>query len=171
MRSKLLNLVAFQLAWFACVLGAARGVPWVGPLVVCVFIAWHLSSVGAPRREATLLLGVALLGTVLDTMQARAGVFAFSAAGGYAGFTPPWLIALWLAFAATLTGSLSWLAGRYWSAALCGALAGPLSYYAGHQLGALYLPPDRAWSLIVLALVWGTLLPALLWVAGRTHER
>jgi hypothetical protein len=28
----LVNFVAFQLGWFACVLGAAQGLPWLGPV-------------------------------------------------------------------------------------------------------------------------------------------
>lgn len=75
------------------------------------------------------------------------------------------MIALWPNFATTLHSSLRWLAGHYIVAALLGAVAGPLSYYAGAQLGALTLHPTLAVSMIALAVVWGITLPILLWLA------
>ena len=33
------NFVAFQVGWFACVLGAARGWPLLGPLVALAILA------------------------------------------------------------------------------------------------------------------------------------
>ncbi len=35
----LLNFAAFQIGWFACVLGAANGFPWLGPVVVAAVVA------------------------------------------------------------------------------------------------------------------------------------
>ena len=34
MTHPLVSFVAFQVCWFACVGGAARGLPWLGPLAV-----------------------------------------------------------------------------------------------------------------------------------------
>jgi len=61
----------------------------------------------------------------------------------------------------TLPLSLDWLSGRPRFAALCGAIGGPLSYYAGASLGALDLPGEPRMSLLILAAVWGILLPGL----------
>jgi hypothetical protein len=34
-----LNLAAFQVGWFSCVLGAANGYPFIGPVVVAMVVA------------------------------------------------------------------------------------------------------------------------------------
>jgi hypothetical protein len=46
------NLVAFQIAWFACVLGGAHGLPWLGVGVAALVVALHLWMSDAPRRES-----------------------------------------------------------------------------------------------------------------------
>jgi hypothetical protein len=45
--SKLTNFIAFQVCWFACVLGAAKGMEWIGPLSVALFLAWSLTLVAS----------------------------------------------------------------------------------------------------------------------------
>ncbi len=40
----MLNFVAFQLGWFACVLGAANALPWLGPVVVATVVSLHLAT-------------------------------------------------------------------------------------------------------------------------------
>lgn len=37
------NIVAYQAAWFACVLGAAYGMPWIGAAVCLAVVAAHLA--------------------------------------------------------------------------------------------------------------------------------
>ena len=51
-----LNFAAFQLGWFACVLGGANQMPWLGTLVAALIISWHLSLAQRPGRELTLLI-------------------------------------------------------------------------------------------------------------------
>jgi hypothetical protein len=36
------NFVAFQTGWFACVLGAANGMPWLGVIVAVLVVGWHV---------------------------------------------------------------------------------------------------------------------------------
>ncbi|MFZ0468432.1 MAG: DUF2878 family protein, partial [Thiogranum sp.] len=47
------NALAFQLGWFACVLGGANQLPWAGTLVAVLIAAWHLSRAQRPGRELT----------------------------------------------------------------------------------------------------------------------
>ncbi|MBE0603035.1 MAG: DUF2878 family protein, partial [Deltaproteobacteria bacterium] len=50
-----LNIVLFQAAWFASVLGAARGWYWAGPLAVALAAAVCLAQAEDRRKEALLL--------------------------------------------------------------------------------------------------------------------
>ena len=163
----LVNIIAFYLAWFACIWGAAHQFPLLGPIVVVAVLGLHFSFLSgySLAQELRLLLIAGVLGFVLDSFQAFIGTFSFRKTGPEAWVSPVWIVALWLAFATTLHTSLRWLSGRYGLAAILGAIGGPLSYYSGAQLGALALNPDNTFSFIVMAIAWGIAMPILVWLA------
>ncbi len=162
----LINFLAFQVGWFASVLSAAHGMPWIGGCVVGAVIALHLWSARAPRRELTLILLAALIGLVWDSAMMRAGWLSYSSGVLVPGFAPYWIVAMWMLFATTLNVALRWLHGRYALAAALGAVAGPLAYYGGQELGGVRLE-DLQWALTALATGWAVATPALVWLAIR----
>jgi hypothetical protein len=161
---KTVNVVLFQAAWFAAVLGAARGEFWLGPFAMLPVLAIHLALRGYWQGELKLLLAAGMLGFLFDTTVVLAGVFTPLAHLFPRPFSPPWMVCLWLNFAATLNVSLSWLHGRYPLAALFGAVGGPLAYYGGAQLGATEGVPTAS-GMLILALGWGVMTPLLVWLA------
>lgn len=161
-----LNFVAFQVAWFACVASAARGAPWLGVFVAVAAVAAHASISARPRRELVLVLVAITLGAVYDSSIAALGWITYNSGEFVSGMAPLWILALWALFATTINVSLRWLRGRRGVAALLGALAGPLSYYAGERLGALVLVEPIAASL-ALAIAWAIFTPVLIEVAQR----
>ncbi len=167
-----INVVLFQAAWFAAVLGAARGLLWLGPLSMIPVLAVHLALQENRRGEVQLLLAAGLLGFLFDTAFVAGDVFTPLQHLFPRPFSPPWMICLWLNFAATLNVSLGWLRGRYLLAALFGAVGGPLAYYSGARLGATEALPTTT-GMLLLAIGWGFMTPLLVWLArafsgGRT---
>lgn len=160
----LLNLLVFQAGWFACILGAAYNRSFVGPLAAVVLLALDFSFVSDRKRSAALILAVGGIGTAIDTFLGLIKVFSFKNDLLPTWFCPLWLTALWMIFASTLPVSLKWLTGRPWLSAPLGAIVGPISYYAGAEFGALELS-HRVGNLIILAVLWGLLLPILMWLA------
>jgi hypothetical protein len=79
------------------------------------------------------------------------------------------MVMLWVNFAITLNVSLRRLHGRYLLSALLGAVGGPAAYYGGAGLGAMTAIPDTV-SLIVLAIVWGVVVPALFRIASVINK-
>lgn len=168
----LINILAFQLGWFACVFGAARGSLWTGPIVVTLSLALHLTFAKDRWEETRLFILAAMVGFLLDSIQAATGTFSFTTVETMPGWSPPWLsppwmVALWPNFATTFHTSLSWLTGRYALAACLGAIGGPLSYYAGARLGALTFPEKLATHLFIVGLVWAIAMPVLLKLAEK----
>ena len=51
MTRTVINVVAFQGGWLACVLGAANGMPWIGPAVCLPILALHLAWAARPLWE------------------------------------------------------------------------------------------------------------------------
>lgn len=169
---KVINVVLFQAAWFAAVLGAARGILWLGPLSMIPVLALHLTLQENRLGEAKLLLAAGLLGFLFDTTFVAVGVFTPLQHLFPRPLSPPWMICLWLNFAATLNVSLAWLRGRYILSAAFGAVGGPLAYYSGARLGATEALPTTT-GMLLLAIGWGIMTPLLVWLArtlsvGRT---
>lgn len=155
---KLINFLGFQLVWFACVLTAAHGRPWLGLAVFAAVVALHLRL--SPNRvaELKLLAAAAVVGALAESALLFTGVLRFPGAG-----LPLWMVALWVNFAATLRVALSWLAGRYALGAAVGAVAGPLAYLGGERLGAIAVQQPLG-----VALEWAIATPLLLWLAKET---
>lgn len=162
---KLINVALFQAAWFAAVLGVARGVLWLGPVVMIPTLAIHLALQENRRGEVKLLLAAGLLGFLFDTVFVAGGVFTPLQHLFPRPFSPPWMICLWLNFAATLNVSMAWLRGRYVLAAAFGAVGGPLAYYSGARLGATEVLPTMT-GMLLLAIGWGLMTPLLVWLAS-----
>jgi hypothetical protein len=162
----LINFVAYQVAWLACVLGGANGLPWAGVAVTAVAVAIHLVLVRSPGRDAVLILAVAAIGAVWDGLLAGLGLLQYPSGMVLPWLAPVWIIALWAGLATTLHVSLRWLLGRWRLAALFGAVGGPLAFYAGMRLGAVSFP-DPVAALLALAVGWSVLMPLACWIAVK----
>ena len=160
------NFVAFQLGWFACVLGAANGLPWVGPLVVLALVALHLARARRPLQELRLIGLAMTMGLLLDSLLLATGWLSYPTGLWLPGLAPYWIVAMWALFATTLNVSMGWLRGRPLLAVLMGAIGGPLSYLGGEQLGGIELTAPVA-ALSALAIAWAVAMPLLMWAAER----
>jgi len=100
------NVVLFQLGWFACVLGAAHDLPWIGVPAAVAIIAWHLARAAQPKPEFALIAAAALLGALFETLLVQSGWVRFARGTLIEGTAPYWMITLWAIFATTLNVSL-----------------------------------------------------------------
>lgn len=163
----LLRLAAFQVGWFLCVLGAAHGLSWVGPLWVLYWSLLHLLMAAAPRVSAALILKCAILGTALDSVLAAAGLLRFEGWSLASFLSPLWMMALWINMATVMDLLTAMHRDRLFLGTISGAVAGPLAYFGGAELGALEFAEPRAAGLGALAVVWGLALPGLMIATRR----
>jgi len=164
----IINFVLFQLAWFACVLGAAYHFPWLGVVVTLLVLGWHFFHTKHHKHELLLILTALLIGAVFDQMMLSMNWVNYQAHGWSSDWVPVWILALWLAFASTLNLSLAWMQGRHVIAVLFGAGGGPLAYFGAENLGAVSLPSTNAY--IVLGIGWAVITPTLLLVANKLNK-
>jgi hypothetical protein len=162
------NIIAFQIAWFACVLAGANGYPWIGIAVAGAGMALHLKQSLRPAQEALLLAATALIGAIWDGLLVGLGILVYPSGIFLPWVAPSWIIAMWASFATTFNVSLLWLRGRWYLAALFGGIGGPLAYYAGHKLGGVSFPEPAA-AMAALATGWAVLMPLLLRLAERLN--
>ena len=165
------NFVFFQVAWFACVVGAAQNRAWVGLLAVALASAWHLKVSALRIPETRLLLAALIIGAVWESALVAAGLLVYPHGTVITGVAPPWIVAMWPLFATTLNVSMRWLKngtpqGRWLIAAVLGGIAGPLSFVAGQSLGAVVFS-DAVQTTAVLAIGWALLMPLMIWLANK----
>jgi len=166
MTRTVVNLVAFQAGWMACVLGAANGRPWAGALAVVAAVVLHLSLAANRAAEIRLIVFAATLGLVFDSALLSTGWVSYPSGMLSAYVAPYWILAMWALFATTLNGCLRWIKRSVWLAAVLGAIGGPLSYLAGARLGGIELI-DPVPALVALALIWAFAMSALVLAARR----
>jgi hypothetical protein len=164
-----LNIVLMQLNWFACVLGAAHGLPWVGVASSLALATWHLARAGDVRVEARLMAAALVLGLLIDSALAAGGFVVFVSGVVLPSLTTPWMLGLWLGFATTLNASLSWLLARPTLAILFGIVGAPVAYWCGARLGAIELGPAIQ-SLIAIGIAWGVAM-AVFALLARSQRR
>lgn len=169
LRHQLINFVAFQLGWFACVLSAANNQPLLGIVCALLLLGLHFSLSSQLRRDLLLVSGIALIGSSWDSLLTWQQLMLFSSGQYHHNLAPAWISAMWLMFATTINVSLRWLYQRYWLAALLGAIAGPLAYNAGAALGAVSMP-QPVLALLVMSIGWALMMPLFIKLAERIEQ-
>ena len=166
----ILNFVLFQLAWFACVVGAAEGYPSIGVLVTVLAVIWHLYKAHDYCAELQLICAALLIGVTFDQIALSTHLIDYVHHGWgensiNAMLVPTWILALWVGFATSLNVSLRWMHDRYLIAVIFGAVGGPLAYMAASRLGAVTL--NSTASYIMLSVGWAMITPLLLRISAK----
>lgn len=167
---KAINFIAFQSAWFAAVLGAAHGMPWLGVVAVSIALVLHLAL--SPNWLPELLLALAAAGTgfVFDSVLIASGSFSPIPYVFPVPFSSLWMVMLWVNLATTMNVSMAWLRNRYALGAVFGAIGGPMAYYSGAKLGAMTRLPEPG-GMLWIGIAWAVALPLLYGAAKMLTER
>ncbi|NKB35170.1 MAG: DUF2878 family protein [Pseudomonadales bacterium] len=158
--SKPMNLILFNLMWIGLVIGRESLILVTIPIVA--IYAYILVREGKVKIHQLLL--PACIGIAIDSALTLFGIFSFS---GSSLILPLWLITLWLAFATTLTQSLSFLGRNKIFSVVAGGIAFPFNYAIGERVGAVSFAEPYLLSLVIIGLIWMFVLPLLFIV---THE-
>jgi hypothetical protein len=164
----ILSWLAFQVVWVACAIDAAAGQGWFGLAAALLFTVAMLAQSTQASRDAGTVVASAVAGFFIESALIGAGLIKFAAPWPVTTLAPAWIVALWMAFGATLP-TLDRTLGphRLKIAGILGAVAGPLSYIAGARLGALQIVGPTTMTLLALSTAWAIALPALLLLLRR----
>lgn len=154
-----INIGIYQAIWFLCIF-----LENVGALLSLPLILLHLYLSPYKLQDAKQVAIFLLAGVIIDGTLHALGFITYNVS---AYPIPPWLVVIWLALATLPHHSLNWLKGRYKLSTLFGALGGPLAYWAGVRVGAATFNWSLLISLITLAIIWGTLWPSVMCIAGK----
>ena len=167
------SVIGLNAGWFACVLGAAWDVHWLGVVIVLPLGVIHVWVIGKERLLPAILLGLASLvvGLVLDTALITAGAYEPNRWLLPTPMTTIWLLMLWVNFSLALNESLKWLQEHLCAAAILGFLFGPLAYLAASRLGAVQLMIPVSSSLILIGIAWLAAMPLMSLIAKSLYHR
>lgn len=161
------NAVSFQAMWFIAVLFGDTW-PLGAVFLLVLFNLFCLKIIyGKCFAWANELLTLALclvVGFLVEVFNLRIGVWSDATADAV---PPGWLLALWVAFATSLHGSLAFLQKRLGLAALAGLIFSPISYFAGAKLSPSYALADSTWSLVIIGMTWFLVMPFLMFIAEK----
>lgn len=166
-----INQAFFQLSWPACVIGAGNGMLWPGALVVGLFCVWQLQPARMHRRDPFVVGAFIATGLAVDTLWLRAGIVDYATAWPAAGFTPAWLLLLWVSLALTVNHSLGVFKQRWRLFMVLASIGSPISYSVAAGFGAVtWLAPS--WLVIVcVGPIWGLVVGLLFRQAGLDRSR
>jgi hypothetical protein len=162
----LINFSLFQLSWFACVIGAAKDLPWLGVIITFIFVIWHLSRAKIAHQELLLLVCALVLGGLFDQTMQSLNLISYQAHLWSEALIPAWILALWLAFSCTLNVSLRWMRGKHLIAIIFGLIGGPLAYIGAAKLGAASIIQTPQ-SLIAISIGWAIITPLLIRISQK----
>ena len=169
MYRNIINLIMFQIGWFACVLSAASALAWLGVITVAMLVSIHVYYTTNRRHEILLLMCAGLLGFIWESSLASISVISYPGQSGHL-LAPVWMVALWINFAMALNFSLAWFKHHLILASLAGLIFAPLAYYAGVRLGAMTFHNDWI-ALSIIGIGWSILFPFLSWLAHCMAEK
>lgn len=165
------NVIGNQLVWLCAVIGAGHGLRWPALLAASVYVGSQLAWSVQPGVEIRLLGAALLCGLLVDGVAASSGWVQYAAGNTAAWLAPVWILALWAAFAMTLTVSLATLQRHLRIAALVGLLLAPLAYLsAARGWSAVGFTEPRWQGMALLGIGWSMALP-LLAVCARYWQR
>jgi hypothetical protein len=161
---KIVNLIWFQSIWISAILWQNQ---WLGLLALLLVV--HILLVEEKRQEIGLWLIGGTVGIIVDSTLTILGIFVFPDPTFLIPI-PAWLVVIWLAFLGTLRHSMSYLLNKPIIAAGLGAIAAPISYFAGMRLGAVEFSHSVAITWAVLAVCWGVLMPVLVLISNHLDK-
>jgi len=147
------NLVFFNTLWLACVIGRDDFL-WLSAPLLVIYAGLLLK---AGKIQFVQLLIPATIGLAVDGAMVIGGLLTFDSAL----LLPLWLMLLWVNFSITLGLALRWLERHFWLCSLAGAIAFPLNYSVGEQLGAVTYTAPYPLVITLMASIWAIGLPLL----------
>ncbi|KRG64234.1 hypothetical protein ABB26_08600 [Stenotrophomonas humi] len=174
MRRPLLNLLGNQLVWLCAVAGAGRGWQWPALLASALYVVSQFASASQPRVELRLLLLALVCAWLVDGVAAASGRVDYAAAP-LGWIPPPWIMALWAAFAMTLTSSMAFLRRNWLLPVTFGLLLAPLAYLsAARGFDAVRFAAPAWQGVLLLGVGWSVALTLLTLCArhwSRTNQQ
>lgn len=171
----LIHTVSYYVAWFACIMLAARGYAWISSLTVvaCVLLQLYWQhQTERPLQGLWLLLAIVVsISTLIDSILVYKGIVIYSANPFSPYFTSPWMITIWISFTVVLYATLISLFEHLLLLGFLSFLGFALAFRIGGSLGAAFFPYGSDITSILIGLIWSCLLPFCVYCYQRVKDK
>jgi len=165
------DLLLFVMGWQASIFAAARGWPFLGPVVVSGLILLHACTWDQPTRRLQILCLTAVIGTLLESLAIRGRLYIPVDLAHASLLCPLWITGLWMLVGTVLPSLCQVLRHRLWLASLLGGAAAAAAYPLAVWLGAIQTLQSPLVAIISWTLSWAVILPILLVFTERRMFR
>ena len=118
-------------------------------------------------KTSLIAISQACIGITIDCGLIWLGYFTFpTAPESLWPLVPIWIVPIWLGFGFSQFDMAPSFKGRYWLAAILGAITGPISYKAGVEMDVLQINGSLIW----LGALWCLLFPGFVWMNLALEE-
>jgi len=169
MNKPLVNAILFHIVWVVCIQGSNE----LAALATLLFLVVHGVFFIKNPTEWVLIIGVASVGTALDSVILNLGFFEFFGKSEFVfdktavSLAPVWLACLWLSFATTINHSFYWLHNRLPILFVICLCIIPFSYFVGARVSGSTIQSPLFTALFAEALQWVFVFPTALMAAKK----
>ena len=170
-KNNVINFIIFQINWAICVFAAAKGYPWLGPMIVFIWCLIHTYMYRSfILVELPILLITGCIGYLVDSFLVVFNFIEFPLHAQFGYLSPLWMVALWVSFSTTFRHSMSWLREKYILASFFALIGGPFAYLAGQKIGAINGLIDIP-NILVVGILWAIVFPSILYTLNRIEKK
>ena len=149
--NNIFTLVGFKITWLACIFGELYFNSWVGFITGAIYLVIFFLNIEDKFKSIKIVLLFSFSGYLFDSILSLFELYTIESKTNFL-FLPIWFLVLWPSFSCLLIKVLSFLRNYTLLSALTGALIGPISYYAGIQLGIASVVNN--FIFIIISLFW-----------------
>jgi hypothetical protein len=161
----LASFLVFYGGWWGVTILLGREAFSLVILLTIISLAIHCAMYRRPFAELIKLIVLGGIGAFIDGGLVTLGLFEFYRV------PLPWLLPIWLIFAASIAGYGTAFRGRMWALGGLAAVFGPLSYMACIPLGLVRYPEPYALHIGLHGLYWFLALPIFVMLRQYWDER
>jgi hypothetical protein len=129
----ILTITFFKLTWVSCVFGEIYINSWFGLIIGIFYLIFFLVFQNERLNSLKIILVFSFFGYLFDSILSISNLYKIQSEHEFL-FLPIWFLILWPCFSSLFVNVLIFLKGRVLLSIFLGAIAGPLSYYAGVAL-------------------------------------
>lgn len=162
-----INFFTFYIAWWSMLISQWKGMPVIGWAVFAVVIAIHFLKVSInKKKDATEIAIIAVIGVLLDTALAKAGMLTFQ--NSYSEFLPPlWLVGIWILFATTISYTFVLIRNKVVAQIIIGGFFAPVSYITGSKFLLLTTYQPFSTYYLVHGACWLVFFPLCFYISKK----
>lgn len=153
----------FYIGWFGCVFLAEKPYAWVSLFFALALLAYFVWRKNINLKEVVLFIVLSLVGIIFDTILINLQYIDTPQRSTI--LAPIWLISIWFLFCLVVLKNPYLRSLSLFSAAVLGALFGPLSYKSGELLNVLTMTSSI--TLFIYMIFWGLYFPLMIYSARR----